>query len=549
MPDVAAAVAHYRAGRIGDARRICQDVLRRDNSDPGALELLGVIAYYEGMAPVAIALLRKALRVRPESIEIRMNLGLALVAANQSQAALTLCDETISQQPRLAEVHVMRGYVLSRQGRAEEAVAAYAQALSIEPDRADAHSNLLLTMQYLADSNGAVMRAQAAGWHERHTARFASGLTGHQNTCNPEKRLRVGYVSGDFRRHSVGYLLQSVLRHHDRSQIEVYAYSTHWLADDLTEQLKRDVDHWRDVGGLENADALRLIQNDAIDVLVDLAGHTRGHRLALFARRPAPVQMTWLGYSGTTGLPSIDYIILDGQLSPSEQTSAYTEQVLRLDRPYLAWTPPDDSPPVTELPSSSCGFVTFGCFNNPIKVNPAVAGLWTRIVKAVPGSRLLLKAAVFDDIAVADRYRRLFVDAGLDSDRLAIVGKTEHSGVMAHYGEIDIALDPYPYNGCVTTLEALWMGVPVVARAGDYFASRMGCTLLTAVGLGELVTTSEQEYVQTAVSLATRTTYLAETRRNLRAHMQASGLLDGRGLAAALDDAYRLAWRRWCEQP
>jgi predicted O-linked N-acetylglucosamine transferase (SPINDLY family) len=459
--------------------------------------------------------------------------------------ATALYRSALQVRPDLAEAHSNLAAALHEQGVRAESRAAYGRALALRPDDVMAHSNLLLTLNY--DETVGAEDMWAA--HAAYGRRWDKGPRAHANPRDPERRLRVGYVSADFKMHSCAFFIEPLLRHHDRAAFEAVCYSGVERPDLTTAELRRLAAGWRDVGGLGDQDFAAQIERDGIDILVDLSGHTRLNRLPVFGMRPAPVQVSWLGYPNTTGLAAIGYRLTDGWADPPGRGDGhYSERLVRLDRCFLCYAPPADAPVVAPLPALAGGGVTFGCFNNANKLNPGVAGLWARLVASVPGARLLLKAKHFLDEGTRAHYRSMFAAAGLASDRLELAGwVAERQGHLGAYGRVDIALDPFPYNGTTTTCEALWMGVPVVALAGERHAGRVGVSLLRAAGLGELVAASEVEYVATAARLAGDVAGLARLRAALRGRVAASELCDGPGFARAVEAAYRDFWRAWCD--
>jgi predicted O-linked N-acetylglucosamine transferase (SPINDLY family) len=316
----------------------------------------------------------------------------------------------------------------------------------------------------------------------------------------------------------------------------------------MTERLKQRSHHWHNIRGKTDDDVAALIRADAIDILIDLAGHTENNRLPVFARKPAPVQVTYLGYPNTTGLRTIDYRLTDIEADPPGQEPYHTEQLVRLPHGFLCYTSPPDAPAVTALPTSTVGHVTFGSFNNLAKMTPEVIGLWAQILKAIPGSRLVIKNKSMKDGPTRERYLALFRETGITEDRLDFVAwipeAADHLGAYAH---VDIALDTFPYNGTTTTCEALWMGVPVITLAGERHAARVGVSLLTRVGLTELIAQSPEEYVKLAVELAADTERLVQLRAGMRERMKHSPLCDAKSFTRDLETAYRGMWREWCE--
>ena len=368
----------------------------------------------------------------------------------------------------------------------------------------------------------------------------------HANPRDPGKALNIGYVSADFRRHPVGFFLAPVLARHDRRRFSVSCYSGRGLADDLTERLKAGADAWRSVGGLSDEALATAIRDDGIDVLVDLSGHTAGNRLTAFALRPAPVQVSWLGYFNTTGMKAIDYVLMDAETVPEGAERWFTEEVIHLPAGRFCYGPPEDAPPVAPPPVEERGRVTFASFNNLTKVGAEVVGLWARILDALPSSRLVLKWRSLGDAAVRDRYQAWFAAEGIEPNRIELQGASPHAEMLAAYGGVDVALDPFPFSGGVTSCEALWMGVPVVTWPGARPVSRQTAGFLRALGLAELIAADREDYVAIAAGLARDRDGLTALRAGLRARMAASPLCDGVRFTRHLEAAYRDMWRRWC---
>lgn len=350
--------------------------------------------------------------------------------------------------------------------------------------------------------------------------------------------MKIGYVSGDFRRHSVANFLLPLFRHHDRSRFQVYCYTNNAWSDDVTERLIAASDHWRRIFALDDEAAAKLIAEDGIDVLLDLSGHTANNRLSLFARQPAPVQATWLGYPGSTGIEAIQYRLVDAITDPPDEAdSHYSERLVRLDKGFLCYEPLDEAPEPIARPD---GPVRFGSFNNPAKLSPATLELWMKVLEAVDGSELVLKGRSLADAKMRQTLLTRFAKRGISPERIVLL---EHMAAperhMAAYGEVDIALDPFPYNGTTTTCEALWMGVPVVTLLGARHSARVGASLLTQVGLESLIARDERDYVRLAADLAADHRRRSGLRGKLRGMMRASPLCDGPGFARRLEEAYR----------
>jgi protein O-GlcNAc transferase len=436
--------------------------------------------------------------------------------------------------------------LLNLQGRHDEAVDLYRRSLATESNSAN-HSNLLFAMNYSGRYDQCALFAEHKRWAELYapTPPTAEPFT---NVRDLNRRLRVGYVSPDFNMHPVAFFMGALIASHDRHAVEVFCYSSTFAQDKMTAAFRGMNVIWRDIAALDDVSAARLIRDDGIDIAVDLAGHTAGNRLLTLARRPAPIQATYLGYPNTTGMGAIDYRFTDVWADPpgaSDRT--HSEILVRLPSGFLAYTPPANMPPVRELPALSNGRVTFGSFNNVAKISPGTIDLWARVLTAMPDAQLMIKARSFVDAALRERFQRLFVARGVTEERLLL--PFEPVGSVAHYdtfNRIDIALDTVPYNGTTTTCEALWMGVPVVALAGDRHASRVGVSILNAAGLSELIAPTPDAYIAIARGLASDLDSLAALRASLRTRLAPSALLDARRVARALEQAYRSAWRNWC---
>jgi protein O-GlcNAc transferase len=359
----------------------------------------------------------------------------------------------------------------------------------------------------------------------------------------------VGYLSPDFREHSTGYFVEGLLAGHDRGAVEVFCYSSGRAADGVTARLKEHFACFRNVVGMSDRSAAELIRRDGIDVLVDLAGHTGENRLLILAYKAAPVQVTYLGYPNTTGMTAIAYRLTDALADPpGEGVERYSEKLVRLPGSFLCYRPVEDAPEAGEPPAARQGSVTFGCFNAQAKINLPLVEQWSRILRRVARSSLIVKNASLADGATRDRLAGMFGVCGVGVERLELLGRTATPAQhLAVYRRVDIALDTFPYHGTTTTCEALWMGVPVVTLAGAVHRSRVGVSLLRSVGLPELVAGSWDEYVEIAAGLAGDRGRLVELRAGMRERMRESRLMDGAGLAREVEGAYRDMWRRWCE--
>ena len=540
--------ALYRQGELGAAQASFHRALEINPDHAEAQNNFGNVLRDKGELGAAEARYRRAIALKPDFSEAHNNLGSTLLDRGQLDAAQASIHLALKIEPFYADAHNNLGNVLKNQGDLAAAEASYRRALELDPGFGKAYSNLLTTMQYAEGHT----QAESYSEHLAYARRFEAPLKGdwlaHANPREPGKRLRVGYVSPDFRNHSVAYFIEPVLAHHDRERAEVYCYYNHSIADEVTLRLKGLVEHWRDIGSISDDTVAKQIREDGIDVLVDLAGHTAGNRLGVFARKPAPVQATWLGYLCTTGLSAMDYRISDAYADPIGMSEAYySETLYRLPDTFVCYHPPKDAPRVGALPAIEQRGITFGSFNNLAKITDGVRELWTRVLQAVPGARLSLKT-----ISLADTSTRLlliddFARRGVGEERLMLASHdATHFEHLSRYNQVDIGLDPFPCNGGTTSFDAMWMGVPVVTLAGNSFISRMGVSMLTSLGLTELVAQTPEDYVAIAARLARDLDRLAALRAGLRERMADSPLTDAKRFTLNLEQAYREMWVAWC---
>ncbi len=419
------------------------------------------------------------------------------------------------------------------------------RAVDMMPQNAQAHSNLLFRLHQLPQMDPQMLWDEHRRWGQTH-APLDLARKSHDNIPDPDRKLHIGYISPDFRRHSVAYFLESLLDGHDRSQVAVHGYGNVEYADEMTEQLKLMCDHYHNIYDLTDEQVAALIERERIDILVDLAGHAGDNRLLVMARKPAPVQATYLGYPDTTGLQAIDYRLTDSLADLPESQQYYSEQLFFLPDGFLCYKPRDYAPPVAPLPADENGYITFGSFNNSCKLNPTILGLWAEILTADDQSRLLLKIKAGQEPEIADRYLEQFASLGVNQNRITICGWKPPVEHFQTYSQVDIALDTFPYNGTTTTYEALWMGVPIVSLVGQCHASRVGLSILSRVGLEFFVASTPQQYVAKTLALASNPSALAQMRCSMRARIAASGLCHAKAFARNIEAAYRTMWHRWC---
>ncbi len=494
----------------------------------------------------ACACHEKCLALKPDYAAGWYNFGLTLSLSGRSSEALARHDRALAVEPSYAMAHFGRAQALQQLHRTEEAVEEYARFLALQPAHHEARSYRLFALHNLEEVSREQLFAEHVAYGRAVVAPAAPPFT---HAADPARRLRVAILSPDLRAHSCAYFIEPLVQHLDRAQFEIYLYHDHFREDAISTRLKSLAAVWRNFVGQPAASVEKIIRADAPDILIDLAGHTgMTNRLPLFARRLAPVQITYLGYPNTTGLPAMDYRLTDAVADPVGDADHFaTEKLLRFAPTAWTYTPPVDAPDVAAAPSLARGYVTFGCFNNLAKITDATLERWAQILTAVPTARLRLKGLGLGEANVRDRCIERFRRVGLPVERIDLLERTtETKAHLALYHDVDIALDTFPYHGTTTTCEALWMGVPVVSLVGDRHMSRVGASLLSAVGHPEWLATAPEDYVRVAVALATDRESLAVTRAKLRSDLRSSPLLDHVGQAARLGECLREVWGVWC---
>jgi len=537
--------ALLRSGRVDESAACFEQALALRPDYVDAQINLANARINQGRHEDAMRTCEQAITLKADSAEAQLTLAIACYQLGRLDESIRACERAIALRPGYAEAYVNLANGYNRPGGLEQAVTALRRALELEPDFAAAHSALLVTLQYM----GEVTPAQSFAEHRRFAARFEaplkSGWEPHTNARDPERRLKIGYLSPDFRRHSVAWFIEPVFAAHDKSQVEVYGYYSHHRQDEMSARLAAAADHWlpcRDIGDAQLAARIRA---DGIDILVDLAGHTNENRLLTLARKPAPVQVTWLGYPATTGLDAVDYRLCTHDTDPPGQERWHSETLYRLPRSLWCYRPPAERPAIPPAPRARrADAITFGSMNNPAKITPDRLDLWAEILLAVPDSRLVMTNIPAG--SVCEDIHARFTRRGIAPERLRFPGRLPASDYWALLDQIDIAFDPFPYNGTTTTCETLWAGIPVVTQAGETSAARAGYALLKAVGLETLVAASDAEYLRIAVALAQDPARLDALRAGLPARFAASPLRDESGFTRDLESAYRDMWRRWC---
>jgi len=578
------AEAHFNLGLVQNNLGKLSDAVasyrRAIKINPGYAEAhnnLGGALYELGQVDEAVVCYRRVAELKPNSAQAHNNLGGALYELGQVNEAVVCCRTAVALDPDFAEAYNNLGTFLKDLGLFDEAAASYRRALKLKPDNfkalgnlgnllkdfgqldeamdsyrlalkikpglTDAHSNLLLVSNYLSGNTPEYCLEQARQYGRIVTEMATNRYSSWTSTPDPE-RLRVGLVSGDLRIHSVGHFLEGLLSHIDPSRVELIAYPTHRKDDELTARIRPYFSAWKPLAGMSDADAACLIHADGVHVLIDVSGHTALNRLPVFAWKPAPVQVTWLGFPYTTGMNEMDYVLGDSVAIPPEHENQFSETVWRLPESYLCFPAPAYPVYVTPLPALSAGQVTFGSFNNLTKMNDAVVELWSRILLSVPDSRLYLKTSQLSGEVIREQTRRRFAAWGIAPERLLLGGKlgsiAEH---LSEYSKIDVALDTFPYPGVTTSVEALWMGVPVLTLQGDRFLSLTAKSVAHHAGLPDWVAVDKDDYVAKARAFTANLEKLAALRAGLRKQVLASPLFDVPRFARNFEDALWGMWR------
>ena len=493
----------------------------------------------------AVSLLEAAWEETPEPSRAGFLLSKALANGSRWTEAVAHLEALTAAHPEIAELHNTLANCYSRLGRAVEAIREYRATFRLAPDFHHALTSVLGTLNAVPDVSREDVLAAHREWAESVAAPLYPGPRRFANSRDRERRLRVGYVSPDLRRHPVGTMFAPILERHDPARIETFCYYNYPRADLMTERMRRAAHHWRDIAALDDDAVARLVEQDGIDILVDLVGHTQHTRLPVFARKPAPVQVSWLGYFNTTGLATMDYFVTDPTSSPAGQDAGFVEKLVRLPATRFCFEPPEYMPEVNALPAARHGCVTFACLNNIAKLNTGVLDLWARILKAVPDSRLLLQASALGDPLFQRHFRAAAERHGIPSERIEFRRFVPVEQAALTYHEVDVALDPFPFCGGMTSLDALWMGVPVVTLPQAMIAGRQTASMLVNLAMPELIARDEADYVAIAVDLARDRNRLAAIRSGLRERFRNSPLVAYERFTRDLEDAYRAMWHAW----
>lgn len=540
-------IALRKQGRVAEAIAAYERALQLQPNSAEAHNNLGNVLRTLGRVAEAIHCYERALQLRPNYAEAHNNLGIALREQGHMPAAIASYERAVQLRPNYPEALDNLGNALRTQGRIIEAAECYRRAVALRPNYVEAHSSLVYSLHFCPGVTARTLYEEHRGWERQFAEPFAQQIQPHTNEPAPDRPLRIGYVSPDFRDHVVGHNLLPLFRTHDHGQFEIVCYSGVFRPDHLTERFRSYADIWRDVADRTDEQLAELVRADRIDILVDLTLHMVGNRLLAFARKPAPVQVTFAGYPGTTGLSAIDYRLTDPYLDPPGlHDDCYAEESIRFFDSFWIYDPLNREPAVAPLPALTNNFMTFGCLNQFAKVNPPVLRLWAQVLRAVAGSRLIL-------LTPEGPQRRSTLDClsaeGIAPERVAFVGHQPRQAYLGQYHTVDIVLDTFPYNGHTTSLDSLWMGTPVVTLVGETVVGRAGLSQLTNLGLPELIANTPEEFVRIAVALAGDLPRLSGLRASLRGRMETSSLMDVESFTRGIEAAYRGMWQRWCGRP
>jgi len=532
------------AGDLDQALTLAEKAVKLGPNDARAYLALGHARAARKELDQSIAAYEKAIAIDPGFVNVYSCLSTALRQAGRVDDAIDVCRRSVAVRPDVAAGHANLGVLLCDIGDVDGAMASVRTAMKLNPNAPGPYTGLAMVINYQAGAEQSQIRAAAGEFDERFARPLATTIQPHGNDRSPDRRLRIGYVSADFYTHIIGRIALPIFRAHNRSDFEVFVYSNVKTPDRFTQEIRNCADVWREIRPLSDERVADLIRADKIDILIDLAVHTIDHRLLVFARKPAPVQVTHLGYPGTTGMTAMDYRLTDVNLDPpGEHDDWYVEKSHRLPHTFWCYEEIRPSPDVNPLPATTNGHVTFGCLNVIHKSNTSSLARWARVMAAVAGSRLVMLAPVGSARA---RVIEFMASQGIESSRIEFVGRQDPMPYLSTYHRIDIGLDTLPYNGHTTSLDSYWMGIPVVTQVGATVVGRAGLSQLSNLGLTELVAQNDEEFVRIAVELAADLPRLAALRGELRQRMRNSPLMNARACTAEIEDAYRQMWKQWC---
>ena len=537
----------HSLGRLFEAEASYRSAIHCNPDYAPAYNNLGRTLQQMGRPEVAEINYRQALKINPDYADALSNLASNLLGTGHLLDAEINCRKAISIKPDCADAYVNLAAILLDSGRIEDAEANLRAALLLKPDHAMAHSNLIFILDMKTGMDTAALRDERRRWDVAHAVHLRQ-KQGHANTPDPERKLRIGYVSADFRMHSAAFVFGAMLVNFDRDQFDVIAYSNFTKEDFITQTFRQSVTTWRNIASLTDDAVADTMIKDEVDILVDLSGHSSGNRLLVFARKPAPIQITAWGYAHGTGMSAMDVFFTDPVSVPPEEKVFYAEQVRYLPC-VVNYFNHHAAPGINELPGLSGKGITFGSFNRLVKNSDETYAAWAEILKGCADSRMIIKVAALDDASAREQVQTHFMRAGIAPERIILQGSTDRDAHMTAYNQIDIALDPFPHGGGVTALEGLMMGVPMVTLNWPTTAGRVSASIMTALGLTDWIAESQAQYVGIALEKAADLQSLSELRRQLRGIFTSSIVGDQAAYVRAVEQEYRTLWREWCRSP
>ncbi len=540
-------VLFSEGGKLSDALFCYQKAFQLKPGDVRILNNLTEVLNRQGKYEEAELMAKKTLELNPDLVEAHGNLGNVYKKQGNYKKAEAHFKEALKLDPKQAKVLYHLGATLLFSNRHKEAAEHLRGAVEIDPEFYQSHSSLVYALNYIEEPSQQEVFEEHKQWGEQHSLGVQEeGWPWIERT--PERKIRVGFVSPDFKAHVVALFIQQLFKNYDKSQFEFYGYAEVENPDGYTSTFMGLLDGWRSTIGVPDQEVYQTIKNDQIDILIDLAGHTAGNRLKILSMKPAPIQVSYLGYINTTGLNEIDYRFCDAYVNPPETQQYYTEELIHLPDSFTCYEPIDPSPPVAETPGLTNGYITFGCFNNTNKLTPGTIRVWSELLKQLPSAKLLLKSSHLNDPLTIERFKAQFLNQGVNEEQLVFEGSSEIYDYLATYNKIDIALDPFPHNGGTTSHDVLWMGVPMISLEGDRYVSRFGVSILNNLGYPEWVASSEKEYINKAIALASDTDLLNTIRLGLREKMRASPLCDGVQFSRNFEQTLKSIWKEFCKK-
>jgi len=539
--------------RIGELNKAIQQykiALSLKPDDPGILNNLGMALYYQKNIRQSLPYFIRALEIKPEYYEARIHLSMAYEALNQIDSAIKCCQYVISQsinRHQVAMAYNQLGNLWLKKAFVPEAIESYKNALNNDNTEHQIWSNYLLTLNYDSDQTPRNIFSAHKEWGEWMSSAIFP-VSFHNNMPDMERPIRIGYLSPDFRMHPVSFFIEPLLKHHDNRIIEVYCYSDVQKTDLVTSRLKQYSHIWKNISGHSNDYVSELIQSDGIDILIDLSGHTAKNRLCVFARKPAPIQLSYLGYANTTGLKTMDYRLTDSYSNPENSDHLYSEKLIRIDPCFCCYQPPDIRIEISALPALSNKRITFGAFHNLSKVSQDTLQLWTQLLHVIPDSQLILQSISLSDVKTVYRFQQWFEANEIELNRVEFLGYQSFDTYLKNHHKIDILLDTQPWSGHTIACHGLWMGIPIITLEGAQYAGRMVGSILKTLGMQNWIANTQTDYLKKAIYWSNNREQLAELRTSIRLKLLNSPVCDAVSFTKKIEMTFRQLWMKWCQE-